>query len=58
MTIPTPPQHLKYESFKKAESAIMDGKLLSYIPNSGSGEEWGYRTMKEITESGNNEAVR
>lgn len=46
MTIPTPPSHTKAQQFKDAEAAILEGKLLSYLPLEG----WGYRTMDEIFE--------
>jgi hypothetical protein len=42
------------EEIKAAKKAILDQKLLSYLPLEG----WGYRTIDEITEGENNEAVR
>lgn len=54
MTVPTPPSHKTKEQFKNAEDSILDGKLLSYLPLEG----WGYRTMDEIKEGKEDEAIR
>ena len=54
MAIPTPPSHTKESQFRHAQDSILDGKLLSYLPLEG----WGYRTIDEVTEGEDNEAVR
>ena len=54
MSIPPLPSNNNPAKIKKAKDAILDQKLLSYLPLEG----WGYRTMEEITEGENNEAVR
>lgn len=45
MTIPTPPAHQNEQQYRTAEEAILQGKLLSYIPGSG----WAHRSMDEIS---------
>lgn len=47
MIIPTPTAPQNEAQYKKVEEAILQGKLLSYIPGSG----WAHRTMEEISET-------